>query len=418
MRGKSSVIVDSLVLLLNILSGGLSIIPILLMFDNIPINSAIVCIINIIWIVANYKKPVGRTSMVAFIPFFIMLVYQLPLGRFVFALCTLVGQSTFLWILSILTRKYSASKSFDVMTNIYIIYCLLNVIGVCLAYSLIEFGVLNPYSNTLDINILTKDEGDVTPFFPGYLSVLRPNDAVRVAFLTNYGLFCGYSHEPHVVAYICMPGLFLIVNKLADSRKYNKPIFFALLFLLYVLFLLLTMSATSFICTIVSFMVFLLFMFRNTHKIKYILLFITIVVIVVISTAFILDNFAFVFDKLIANEGSKSYSQDRLSYAISPHNIFGSSIYTSSIDGDIGFFPALFNLAFYISFAVLIVRLLRIKHSSLTFSVGMALFYMICHSMKIILLVYRYQYVVFFIFLGYFVCKNYHQITQEKYLKS
>lgn len=397
-RGKIRIWLDCILVLFNVVNGGLSVLPMLLLFDNIPLNLVLGIVLNSIWLILNVNYVKIKQIPKVLIPYFIVLSYQLFLGRFEFSAATLLVNLTFFYVLNGFYCKYT-NNTINLLTNTYISYSLLNVIGVVLAFILITQGLLDPFSNSIDISILAKD--DEVAFFPGHLTIIRPNDGARVSFLPVIGLFSGYSHEPHVVGYICLPAFFYLLYKL---KKQDIKILSIIIIILYLLFFLITLSATSFITlTMVTGVGLFLSGFQRGGKKNWVFLAI-LVILVIIFAAFISDSFSFVFDKMTEEEGSRGYSVDRISYAFTPKTIFGTTIYSTEIDGDIGVITAVLNVVFYISMGLLCFRLLR-KNDKASFYAGLACLYFLLHSMKAFLMIYRYSFTPFMVFLS---CLIYH----------
>ena len=407
------VLFDGLLIILNIINGGLSVLPMLLLFNSVPYNLVLVTLLNLAWCVFNSNYIKQQIFPKALIPYFMVLAYQILLGRFEFSITMLLLNVSFFFLLCGLLGKYR-DKTVDVLTNSYIAYSFINVIGVCLAFFLILQGVLEPFSNSIEVSILAKD--DEVAFFPGYLSVLRPDDAIRVAFLPTFGLFCGYSHEPHVVGYICIPAFFFLLYKLKEKKKLWLSI---ICVALYALFFLITLSATSFISISIVTFVGLFLSGRNRGNKKSWIILAVLVVGIISAAAMIGDTFSFVFDKVNAEggSGSRDYSVARIDYAFKPSTVFGTTVYSTSVDGDIGVITAILNFSFYISMGVLCARLLLSKNKRI-FYYGLALLYFSCHSMKAFLMIYRYPYTLYIIFLCYFVLQAYNNERRKDGLPS
>lgn len=396
-RKKLSLVLDGLLVLFNIINGGLSILP-FFVIDSIPTNLFLGAMLNIVWCISNFTHIRPSFSPQTLVPFICVLFYQLFLGRLEFSMTMLVLDISFLAVLFGILGKYK-DQALTFLSDVYIFYSLCNVIGVCLAFLLITFGVLDPYSNSLNLHIITYDDG--VAFFPGYLTVIRPNDVVRVSFLGISGAICGFSHEPNAVGYVCLPAFFLLLNRCKNRSKLLK----ASIIGIYILFFLVTISVTSFLSvTIVSFIGLFLAGRQKGHHKSWILL-ILLIVIIIAAASFIGDAFSWVFNKMSASDGSGDYSKDRISYAFTPNTFFGTTIYTTTIDGDIGVITMLLNIWYYISAGLLCWKMLRNKNREIFFF-GLMFLYFLCHSMKIFIMVYRYPYTLFVIFLSYLVLYN------------
>lgn len=405
-RGKALIWADCLLVLFNVLNGGLSILPMLVFFDSIPLNLVLGIALNLGWLIFNINYVKVREYPKVLIPYFIVLIYQIFLGRFEFSAATFLINLSFFFVLTGFVNKYK-EDSINLLTNTYISYSLLNVVGVVLAFVLITQGLLDPLSNSIDISILSKD--DEMAFFPGHLTIIRPTDGTRVSFLPVIGLFSGYSHEPNMVGYICIPAFFYLLYKL---RIIRVKLINVIIIALYLLFFLITLSATSFISlTLVIIAGLFLSGFQKDKKKNWVILIVLILVGISLA-AFISDSFSFVFEKMSADGGSKSYSEERIGYAFTPKTLFGSTIYTSEIDGDIGVITALLNIIFYVSMGVLCFKLLR-KSNKFSFYTGLAYLYFLLHSMKAFLMIYRYSFTLFMVFLSYLIYRTYKDGEQK-----
>ena len=395
-KNKQSLTIDCLLVLFNIINGGLAILPFLLI-DSIPYNLLLGVIFNIVWCIVNSRFIKPFFSLKTLIPFFCILFYQLLLGRLEFSITILVLDISFLFVLFGMQGKYK-EQALTLLSNIYIFYSICNVIGVCLSFILIQIGLLSPNTNSLYLNIITSDDG--VAFFPGYLSVIRPGDTIRVSFIRYFGVFCGFSHEPHVAGYVCLPAFFLLLDKCRKIAILKVVIIF-----LYTLFFLITLSATSFLS--VSIVTFLGLFMAGAQKgnRKCWLILVILIIIIILAASFIGEAFSFVFDKMSASDGSGDYSKDRIAYAFSPKTLFGTTIYSTSIDGDIGVITMLLNIWYYVSAGLLCLKMLKSNNRDV-FYYGLALLYFLCHSMKIFTMVYRFPYTVFLIFLSYMVLNN------------
>lgn len=403
-KGRLSFLIDCSLVLSNIINGGLSVLPCLVL-DSIQYNLLFGAILNVIWCMFNswYIKLIVSPKVL--FPFIGVLIYQLFLDRFAYSITMLVLEISFLAVLCGMLGKYK-EKTLELLSNTYIFYSLCNVIGVCLAFILILEGVLAPDSNNLDIKLITEDDG--IAYFPGYLTVIRPNDVERVSFLAFFGNFCGFSHEPNAVGYVCLPAFFILLYK---CREYNFLIKIIVI-ILYALFFLITISATAFISITIVTLVGLFMAGRQKGGRKNWIVLAILICILVLFTSYIFETFPFILNKLTASGGSKDYSVDRISYAFTPETFMGTTVYTTSVDGDIGIVTMFLNLCYYISAGLLCLRMLNNRNREV-FYYGLALLYFLCHSMKIIIMVYRYPYTVFIIFLCYLAIYKNGYIKQK-----
>lgn len=378
-----------LIVLFNILQGGLSIVP-LCIVDHIPTNYLITSFINISYILLSGSKikiiTINKYSLPILFFFLIICFQLLHVDNFQFSTAVFLNQFTFLLLLFSAKGKNVLSQS----EKPYIIYSFYNVIIVFFVFFFIRFFGMDPLQNQSTLSLFVVD-GDIA-YFPYYLSIFRVDDTIRLSYFFSNGLICGLSHEPHVIGYLCMPAFYMLWYK-NKKRTINQLI----IIIFYLLFILITFSVTTVLSfTAVLFAILFLSLF-NKKKI-YSLILITVFVSIFII---LVKNFdlSFIQQKLSDDGGSKMYSIERLLYAFMPTSILGTTIYTTDINGDIGIISCILNICFYSSLIVSIYKLL-IKNSSFKY-IGVSALYFLFHSLKIFLLIYRYPFTLFFLFLLY-----------------
>lgn len=390
-----------LVILFNILCGGLSILPLYFIYDSTPIIDLFASFINILWLV--YHK--DYTSKISQLPIFIIsflgvVFFQLLTGnRFLFSAAVFIMQLTFLLVLVKLHGKYG-DLLIKIITDVYLSYSLANVICTILGVALILNGTLDATSNPIELNTFTKSED--MAFFPGYLTVLRPTDTIRTAFIPIENMVCGFSHEPHVVGYLCIPALFLWIVRLKSYKR-------LIIILLYVVFIVLTASTTSLL--FVTFVFFIAVLLRpdqfGRSKIVTYAILVAIVFLVVVYQSFFIDNFSYFIDKAMDSGGSKGSSTSFFIYALMPHSLLGTNIYEFSGDdlsGDIGIPTAILNVIFYLSSFAFVLKMIKVKNT-VVFWYGLSFFYFLLHSLKGMLLIYQYPYTIMMVYLSFVVFK-------------
>lgn len=380
----------SIIVLFNLLQGGISIIPFFI-FNHIGVNYLIMACINMSFLFLFCRKievlPLSKFSLPLYLYLLVIFVNLLKFDRIEFSLSVLLNQISFFLLLrnTIFLRKHTLT----VLLKPYLFYSLYNVFVIIFIYILITFCALNPYQNISTIYLFAKD--NELAYFPYYLSIFRPDDTIRLAFFYVGGMICGLSHEPHVVAYICLPAFFILIF----SEKFRRVR--SIILIMYILFVFITFSATtilSFICVI---LVFLCRHFLYEKNIFATLLLIGGVLLLGWKIIGEVD-LSFLTNKLTAEGGSRDYSIDRLFYAINPSTFLGSTIFTTDISGDVGLVTCILNIAFYVSFVFLIIKLLN-NYRYIGFALAFS--YLFFHSMKIILLVYSYPFILYMLFVLY-----------------
>ena len=379
-----------ILVLLNILQGGLSIIP-LMAVNHIGVNYLITTFLNIAYVLAFSRKiiamPLSKYSLPIYLYLLMIFTNLLKFDRIEFSLAVILNQVSFLVLLQsfALTEK-NALKS---LLSPYLIYSGYNVLAIILLYVFIVFFSIDPYQNVSNAYLFTKDAE--VAYFPYYLSIFRPDDTIRLALFYSGGMICGLSHEPHVVAYICMHAFFILYKTISNKNKIYLSI-------IYVLFVLITFSATTVISFGVILSLLLLSNFHDREKLfKVFLMFILILALGIYVLHHV--DLSFLVGKITSDGGSRDYSIDRLLYVLTPSTILGTTIFTTDINGDVGLITCILNIMFYISFVYLVMKLWcsisRYKY------IAFALGYLFLHSMKIVLLIYSYPFVLYMLFVLY-----------------
>lgn len=388
---------------LNILSGGLSILPLYFIYDSVALINIFVGSLNFLWCIIHANNRSHIQHLPAFIICYLLIIfYQIFTGWFSYSSTVLYLQVSFILLL---IKIYSIYKreAFNLLSNVYVIYSLANVVCTITAFILLVTNVIDLTSHPLDLNTFTKS--DDLAYFPGYLTVFRPKDVLRTGFIPIEGMLCGFSHEPHVVGYLCIPALFILINKLKSYKR-------VIVILLYSFFILLTASTTSLIVVPLVFLIAILLNPQQFGKYKIVSYMVIglFVIFVILNQAFFLDNFGFFIDKAqdSGEDSSMASSINYIKYALSPKTLIGSNIYGFTGDmkhGDVGVFTALMNLIVYVSCFLFALKMIKCK-SKIVFWNGLAFLYFLFHSLKGMLLIYQFPYALLLMFMSYIVYQS------------
>lgn len=386
------------ILLVNILSGGLSILPLYFIYDNTAAIDLMAGALNVIWLFFHIGKKTIFPKLPIFIISFLGIIYfQLLTGWLNYSLVVLFLQTTFLLVLIGLYQKYKVF-AIKIITDVYLAYSLANVVCTIIGVSLILSGFLDLTSNPLDLNTFTKS--DDLAFFPDYLTVIRPKDIVRVGFIPIEGMICGFSHEPHVVGYFCIPALFLWIARLKSLRR-------IVVIILYTIFVLLTLSTTSLIFVSLVFTVAVILRPDQFGRYKFLTFTLLGLVFlgILLNQSFFISNFSFFFDKITDREDTMGGTNNFILFALTPKTIIGTNIYEftgESLTGDIGVPSAILNLLFYISSFTYSIKMI-LNRNNYVFWTGLSFLYFMLHSLKGMLQIYQFPYALMMLFISFIV---------------
>jgi len=399
-------VIDTAINVLNI-SNTYSIIPYLLISGHRGINTAVITIINILYIIFRFRKAIyfPKRDILFYLylaifsinMFFGLITKTFSLGLSVF----LFANVSFYIILSnqfvLYNKSIDYNKCLKLITRSYMILCLINVISILTLFVLVTFLNFNPYINVIDgtMDLLDSDLGmdsNISYFFPHHISILYKVDDIRIPFFQQYGLICGLYHEPHIVTYLLTPSLFLSFIWIKD-KLHRLLIVFAYIFIVLIA------ASTTNIFALVSCII--VYSFINKKSTPYIIglfcLFLGILIYYVDAS-----NYLFIFNKLESD--SNDYSSALLKFAFTPRTWLGSNFLnlsyiesTTSQVFDVGYIVFFLNFLFISIIAFKIFHLLRMSFEHKM--VGLFALYFILHSMKLAMLTYTFSYLLFVIFV-------------------
>ena len=230
---------------------------------------------------------------------------------------------------------------------------------------------------------------------PFKLLVVMPN-YIKVPIGPNsFGSFCGLSYEPHINMFFITPMFFLELDRI------NRLLERILLIFLFSLSMLSAMSVTNVIITFVLFILFNIIKLRGLGFLAFVsamlFLFITI-------NTLDIELFYKLFNKFDLSDGQNSgaVSIGYIDYILSPKNILGDGLFVvpdyrvNFLYWDIGIIYALFFLMLYVFLLSKIVEMLKNKH----IGTGMALLYVLLHSLKFPMHTILYPFFWFWIIIG------------------
>ena len=289
--------------------------------------------------------------------------------------------------------------------NTYLAFCYYNIVVVILAFVLIFLGILDPTSNEIPLNSITEDNMENNNFqeysFPGYLSVALKDKRLFADF--DVPLLTGLSHEPHVLCYLILPGLFLSFKK--NFNEITK----GTIFILYSAVVLISFSSTAFICFgTVMFVDFVWRVFVK-KKYKFLTLFVPIIYIVYNWGDLIVQAITEeLIMKTMEQTSSMETSTSVLEYIVSPSGLFGTGNSQATTHGrmeggNIGYITSILDLFFY---AIVIFKTMKCslsKDYKIHF-VGLACLYYFLHFLKVPIFSLEYPYFMFMLFL--LICQH------------
>lgn len=405
---NKTLFIDTFIIFLNI-SNSYSIIPYLLFFQYFrAINTGIIAIINVIYIIYRFKAKIHlyRYDYLFFLYVIINVlnyIFGILTGTFGIGMFPFIfSNTTFYIILYSLFYEYLRYHSFD--KSIWLIFrgyfwlVGLSMASVLTLYFLITFfdfyPLVNEFGSKLDLfkgNI--ERNSNVHIFFPLNIGIIESSPFIRIPFFQKYGNIVGLFHEPHTFTFLVIPSIFLIYRKLTSFLGKITTIF------IYLLVMLIASSAINFISMFATIgIVFLL----NIKRKKNILLF-------VISGLFLMSFIFYnrtLLDFIITKLHSRSvdYSLALWKYAFSPHKLVGTSFFDLSYWNqpnnsfyDIGYITFILNLIFLSLFISKIIKVNILKSGS--YAVGAFVLYFLFHSTKVTMYSYSLSYLMFVLFL-------------------
>ncbi|MBK8946933.1 MAG: hypothetical protein IPM32_16915 [Ignavibacteriae bacterium] len=389
----------------------MSILPYVI-YDNFePFN--LVLLVNgvamILLIFVRFKgKPKSIKSLFRFVPlkiFFLLLFFQFLSGvvklDIVYIGAPIIFSFNFIVFLYYILNIFEQYKIFNKLdfvaftkgNSFYIIFALFNITIVILSAFLQIFGVLVPFSNSINHlfpNLLISNivEGSTFYYMPGWLSIQTLDS--RLGFI--FGTLTGWTHEPHVFAYLVFPSLFLLLAQYYNDK--SKSIIIILCFTIAGIF---SFSVTA----LLSITVVLLIKFFVD---KNYLIVTTIFLIFLIFSLYsyqmeILDTiWDYTLLKLNYNTSSLEYSTNKISNILFPKSFFGDGVLllNKSNYKNAGAFASILYLLFYFSLFKSVFKIIFSKLQQNTY-IGFAFLYFILHGLKLSSSVFAMPYTAYFL---------------------
>lgn len=402
---------DSLIVFLN-LSASYSIIPYLIFFqDKRQICFLIIFILNFLYMIIRFPR-IRLCHEPLFIIYILMhlvsLVSALQHGEPAYSIVAyLFLNSSFYIILynlnSIYRKVYNSKERLWYLVRGYIwlvSICLFSCLSL-LSLRLLGFSLrVNRISSSVDLFAANIENLYSTYYRPYFLGIVQgqSSEVVGFAYFKSAGTICGIYHEPHILAQMTFPALFLFLFLFPQKKELALFVFF--------LILLIASSVTNIITVLICCLIYLLWKYR-TSFISGLLTSAVVLVVVFLSIRYSDYNIMqFVFDK-VEDSGSMRYSSILLNFAVTPSTILGTSFYDTqmintlegfSADKDVGYLNFFFNI-FYLG--VCIYYLLKQFMGKGSMSIALLLFgsYFMLHSAKLAMVTYSLTMLIFVAFI-------------------
>ncbi|MGE0078215.1 MAG: hypothetical protein AB7S48_10185 [Bacteroidales bacterium] len=403
-------LIDVLIIFLNI-SNTYTIIPFLLFTRMLSVNSGIIFLINIVYLLLRFKGKINLPSINDKLLYIYVIICSL---NFIFSFYTqtfilgfvplvLVSISFYILLLNLFI-DYKKKYDFFVSTNLiikgYIWLCIYAISIVLFFLILIEVFNFNPQFNNVNSESfdIIKDNTTRTTsvyYFPYNLSLIITNSIHRLPFFHSKGTITSIFHEPHTMTFVVFPSFFLLFYLI---KQRLKRIFLVIVFLIFLLAAASTMNIFAFLLTI------LIGLMIKYKKISLIIfsIFISVCLYLYTSSLPIVDLIKFKI-----SSGSSSYSLSTLKFAFTPITLFGTNFFDISYakhsgvissENNVGFILFFLNIFFLILFIYQILYLLFSK-TKYSFFVGLFASYFFIHSVKLTMTTYSLTFLIFVIFI-------------------
>jgi len=311
---------------------------------------------------------------------------------------------TFFYIMSDVFFRASLKSGFRTahqnFLKVYVIWASFIVLTSVAVFILTSLRIIDPtaYPMPMDISLNVSSNANelgTQYFFPLHLTVVT-SDNRGLPFFSNYGVFCGLSHEPHIATYLITPAFFFL--QALDWSKRNKIILSAF----FIFFMLLATSTTNLIAFMVVLFVLILINIKNGHHT--ILNIIFLLTIIFLFSFFSLNDlgFAAVKAKIDTSSGSSlDYSKNFLTHVVSPKEFWGDGAFNVPFPNagvkDVGVLFSILCIGFYVLMLIASIRLVLSPIRIIKF-VGVGSFYFLLHTLKVVQLSLIYPYTIFIIF--------------------
>lgn len=411
---------DSLMVLLN-LSMSCSILPYLLFFQSKRLVCVIlITLLDILYMLHRFRLPTMKNEpmlLIFVLLHIVALISSLITGNPInITLGYLVLNSVFYYFLYCLFRDYS--QHFDLkqtmwlMVRGYIWLEFICIVSCVILFALMKVGVYlhtNNVTMKYDLFYAGSEDGKVF-FMPYYLGVLLTGTSERLAGFQTAGTICGIYFEPHIVAFMTFPALFLLLYYYS-----NLKIVWASVYLLIVL---LTVSTTNLISLLGCLVVYYFYMISSFSWKKFLSLVVFSIALFLAATNIDWDSFQFVANKL-DDSGSMQYSQSTIEFAFTPKTLIGTNFYSTSwvrtgeTYADVGYVNFVLNIVYLLLCAYYLLKIFFIK-TPLFMAFLLFGCYFLFHSAKLAMSAYSLTMLTFVMFCVSHLAKCKYKQKNEK----
>lgn len=213
----------------------------------------------------------------------------------------------------------------------------------------------------------------------------------------SFGSFCGLSYEPHINMFFITPMFFLELDRIKELLKRILLIF------LFSLTILGSMSLTNIIITLVLFILFNLIKLNGLRRFAFVIA--TLFLFITISNLN-LEMFYKLLNKidLSDSQNSGAVSVGYIDYILSPKNILGDGLFVVP-DYRVNFsywnIGIIYSLYFVFLYFFLISKIIKILKNH-RIGIGLALLYVLLHSLKFPMHTILYPFFWFWIIIGFY----------------
>ncbi len=318
----------------------------------------------------------------------------------------LVHGFTYIVFYAYFIKSIKTNNGVETIIKPYCLYYIVSVIVIFLSVILLVSGILSLTDNPITENSLMNNNIEnlgTYYYWPGHLSIVSLSTRIELFENTPLPLFCGFSHEPHVLAHSIYPA-FMLLYYFVRNKSY---IFKIALIASIVMLQLVSFSTTSLVSLCLVFLLDYFTNFQNKSLIRKIIPLLFLLLLLILSIRFgiyeqIFTNSA---NKILNDAGgSKSYTLDLILYGLSPQSILGEGIYLKKetienfSSGNVGLISCILVNITYIVFTIQSFKNFR-SNNALCHFIGMATLYFAFHSLKLGCLIYNYPMMFYMIFL-------------------
>lgn len=359
---------DSLMVLLN-LSMSCSILPYLLFFQSKRLVCVIlITLLDILYMLHRFRLPTMKNEpmlLIFVLLHIVALISSLITGSSInITLGYLVLNSVFYYFLYCLFRDYS--QHFDLKNTMWLmVRGYIWLVFICLFSCIILFALMKIGMNLQTNNVTMKydlfyagsEDGKVF-FMPYYLGVLLTGTLERLAGFQTAGIICGIYFEPHILAFMTFPALFLLLYYYSNLKIVWSGVFFFIV--------LLTVSTTNILSLLGCLVVYYLYTISEFNWKKFLTLVVFSAVLFLAAKNIDWDYFQYVENKL-DDSGSLQYSQSTIEFAFTPKTLIGTNFYdiswvrTGATYADVGYINFVFNIMYLILCAYYLLKIFLVK---------------------------------------------------------